>query len=145
MKEIFFNNVAGFTLSILLKKHQLQFFFKDFQRGSAELHFRIAFRSTPTFREHHPTIASKAKYETAIHNSPKLCSSYEKMKNAFLSMKKSNLYVILPPKPFFKLVSTIFYQIFIFSPNESPSNNIKNVFFNFIEKALFVLEIFHFL
>ena len=43
-----------------------------------------------------------------------------------------------------KLVSAIFYQIFIFSPNDSPSKTIKNVFY-FIEKALFVLVIFKFL
>ena len=28
-----------------------------------------------------------------------------------------------------KLVSTIFYQIFIFSPNDSPSNSMKNFYF----------------
>ena len=43
-----------------------------------------------------------------------------------------------------KLVTTIFYQILIFSPNDSPSKTIKNVFY-FIEKALFVLEISKFL
>ena len=43
-----------------------------------------------------------------------------------------------------KLVSAIFYEIFIFSPNDSPSKTIKNVFY-FIVKALFVLEIFNFL
>ena len=37
-----------------------------------------------------------------------------------------------------------FYQIFIFSPNDSSSTTIKNVFY-FIEKALSVLEIFKFL
>ena len=40
-----------------------------------------------------------------------------------------------------KLVSTIFYQIVIFSPNDSLSKTIKNVFY-FIEKALFVLDLF---
>ena len=43
-----------------------------------------------------------------------------------------------------KLVSTILYQILIFSPNDSPSKTMKNVFY-FIEKALFILEIFEFL
>ena len=43
-----------------------------------------------------------------------------------------------------KLVSAIFYQIFIFSPNDSPLKTIKNVFY-FVKKALFVLEIFKFL
>ena len=43
-----------------------------------------------------------------------------------------------------KLVSIIFYEIIIFSPNDSPSKTIKNVFY-FIEKPLFVLEIFKFL
>ena len=43
-----------------------------------------------------------------------------------------------------KLASAIFYQFFIFSPNDSPSKTIKSVFY-FIEKALFVLDIFKFL
>ena len=43
-----------------------------------------------------------------------------------------------------KTVSAIFYQIFIFSPNDSPLKTMKNVFY-FIKKALFVLEIFKFL
>ena len=30
---------------------------------------------------------------------------------------------------YLKLVSTIFYQIFIFSPNDSPSKAVKNVFY----------------
>ena len=38
-----------------------------------------------------------------------------------------------------KLVSAIFYQILIFSPNDSPSKTVKNVFY-FIEKAPFVLK-----
>ena len=37
-----------------------------------------------------------------------------------------------------------FYQIFIFSPNDSPSKTMKNAFY-FIEKALFILKIFIFL
>ena len=45
---------------------------------------------------------------------------------------------------FLKLVSAIFYHILIFSPNDSPSKTLKNVFY-FIQKALFVLEIFKFL
>ena len=45
---------------------------------------------------------------------------------------------------FLKLVSTIFYQIFIFSPNDSPLETMKNVFY-LIWEALFVLEIFKFL
>ena len=28
-----------------------------------------------------------------------------------------------------KLVSTIFYQVFIFSPNDSPSKIMKNIFY----------------
>ena len=43
-----------------------------------------------------------------------------------------------------KLVSAIFYQIFIFTANDSPSKTMKNIFY-FIGKALFVLEIFKFL
>ena len=43
-----------------------------------------------------------------------------------------------------KLVSAIFYQIFIFLPNGSPSKTVKNIFY-FIQKAFFVLEILKFL
>ena len=43
-----------------------------------------------------------------------------------------------------KLVSIMFYQIFIFSSSDRSSNTLKNVFY-FILKALFVLEIFKFL
>ena len=39
-----------------------------------------------------------------------------------------------------KIVSAIFYQIFIFSPNDIPLKTTKNLFY-FISKALFVLEI----
>ena len=42
---------------------------------------------------------------------------------------------------FVKFCVRYFYQIFIFSPNDSPSKTIKNVFY-FIEKALFIFEIF---
>ena len=48
---------------------------------------------------------------------------------------------------YLKLVSAIFYQIFIFSPYDSPLKTMKNVSY-FIQKALLVLEIFkvlHFL
>ena len=44
---------------------------------------------------------------------------------------------------YLKLVSAIFYKIFISSSNDRPSKTMKNVFY-FIEKALFVLEIFKF-
>ena len=40
-----------------------------------------------------------------------------------------------------KLVSVIFYQIFIFTPNDSPLKTMKNVFY-FIESTLFILKIF---
>ena len=40
-----------------------------------------------------------------------------------------------------RLVSAIFYKIFVFPPNDSPSKTMKSVFY-FIKKALFVLEIF---
>ena len=43
-----------------------------------------------------------------------------------------------------KLVSTIFYQMFIFSQNDNPLKTMKNVSY-FIEKALPILEIFRFL
>ena len=42
-----------------------------------------------------------------------------------------------------KLLSTIFYQMFIFSSSDRPSKTMKNVF-HFILKALLVLEIFIF-
>ena len=45
---------------------------------------------------------------------------------------------------YLKLVSAIFYQFFIFSPNDSPLKTMKNVFY-FIKKAFFILEIFKFL
>ena len=46
---------------------------------------------------------------------------------------------------FLKLVSAIFYFLnFYFSPNDSPSKTMKNVFYS-IWKALFVLQIFTFL
>ena len=43
-----------------------------------------------------------------------------------------------------KPVSAIFYQIFIFSPNDKTSKTMKSVFY-FIEKALFILKTFKFL
>ena len=45
---------------------------------------------------------------------------------------------------YLKLVSTIFYQIYIFSPNDSPLKIMENVFY-YIKKALFILKIFKFL
>ena len=45
---------------------------------------------------------------------------------------------------FLKLVSAIFYQFFIFSPNDSPSKTMESVFY-FIKKALFLLKIFKYL
>ena len=44
---------------------------------------------------------------------------------------------------YLKLVSAIFYQIFIFSSSDRPSKTMKNVFY-FILKTLFVLELFKF-
>ena len=41
-------------------------------------------------------------------------------------------------------VSTIFYQFFIFSPNDSPSKTINNAFY-FIKKSTFFPKIFIFL
>ena len=40
---------------------------------------------------------------------------------------------------YLNLVSSIFYQIIIFSSNDRPSRTTKNVFY-FIQKALFVLQ-----
>ena len=50
-------------------------------------------------------------------------------------------YGIISSHLFLKLVSAIFYQILVFPPNDSPPKTMKSVFY-FIEKALFVLEIF---
>ena len=47
-------------------------------------------------------------------------------------------------KSYLKLVSTAICQICIFLPNTSPLKTVKNVFY-FIQKALFILEIFKFL
>ena len=43
-----------------------------------------------------------------------------------------------------KLVSTFFLSNFYFSPNDSPSKTMENVFY-FIKEALFVLKIFDFM
>ena len=43
-----------------------------------------------------------------------------------------------------KLVSTFFLSNFYFSPNDSPSQTMENVFY-FIKEALFVLKIFDFM
>ena len=47
-------------------------------------------------------------------------------------------------KIYLKLMSATFCQVFVSSSNDRPSKTMKNVFY-FIEKALFVLEIFKFL
>ena len=57
-----------------------------------------------------------------------------------LSLSVSQLHSV----KYLKLVSAIFYQICIFSSNDSLLKTIKNVFY-FISKALFALEIFKFL
>ena len=74
------------------------YFSKILTRGSEELHFSIAFCSASTFAEHHSTIVSEAKYETAIHNSLKCFFHMKKRKNAFLPMKKykMNIYKMNP-------------------------------------------------
>ena len=43
-----------------------------------------------------------------------------------------------PVKSFLKLVSAIFYLIFVFSPNDSPSGTMKNVFIS--SKKLFLFS-----
>ena len=62
----------------------------------------------------------------------------------WLSRNSSIKYEIALEGVTLKLVSAIFYQIFIFSLNDSPSETMGSVFY-FIEKALFVLKIFKFL
>ena len=41
----------------------------------------------------------------------------------------SDVYIILKGTINLKLVSAIFYQNFIFSPNGSPSKTMKNIFY----------------
>ena len=62
------------------------------------------------------------------------------------SFKRSflNNYIILLMVQAFKACVRYFLSIFIFTPNDRPLKTMKNVFY-FIEKALFVLEIFKFL
>ena len=49
----------------------------------------------------------------------------------------------VPSSNYLKLVSTIFYEIFIFSPNDSPSKTMKNVFL-FHLKSSFQSQNIHF-
>ena len=67
-----------------------------------------------------------------------LCKGISRFK--FIN-KFKQIFISCANKNNLKLVSAIFYQIFIFSSNDSPSKTMKNVFY-FIEKALFVLKIF---
>ena len=67
------------------------------------------------------------------------------------NFKELNINLELQPSKFllvqrflFKACVRYFLSNFYFSPNDSPSKTMKNVFY-FIEKALFVLEIFKFL
>ena len=76
---------------------------KGFDQRFRRTIFRIVFCSTPTFAEHHPTIASKVKYETTIHNSAKCFSSYEKNeKKCFSSHEKKQIIRNLATKTVFK-------------------------------------------
>ena len=75
------------------------------------------------------------------------CSESAKwLKLLALQLVKMNVVIILTfcCFPCLKLMYAIFYQIFIFSPNDSPLKTMKNAFC-FIYKALFVLKIFKFL
>ena len=45
------------------------------------------------------------------------------------SLTFKNIKVFKIRKDYLKLVSAIFYQIFIFSPNDSPSETMKNAFY----------------
>ena len=75
----FLNKVAGFLPATLLKKPPFTV------RGSKGLYLRAVFSSMPIFAEHHSTSTSKAKYETAVHNSAKCLPLYRKMKKCFSS------------------------------------------------------------
>ena len=68
-------------------------FSKILSRCSEEPHFIIALCSTLIFGEHHPTITSKAKYETAVQNSAKHFSSYEKIKKMLFLQYKNTTYM----------------------------------------------------
>ena len=49
--------------------------------------------------------------------------------------------VLFPQNSILKIVSAIFYQIFVFPPNDSHSITLKSVFFPH-QKSLFIVEIF---
>ena len=64
------------------------------------------------------------------------------MKNWFKDRKKHNvlhdllwILIILKLKWRLKLASTIFYQVFIFSQNDSPPKAMKNVFFSHLKSS----------
>ena len=64
--------------------------------------------------------------------------------NEILSLDTKHVKILIYQQRYVKLVSAIFLSKFYFSPNDSPSKTMENVF-HFIEKAHFVLEIFKFL
>ena len=88
MKEINFYNVAGLmagttktgtgTGRLELKKHPSQVTFKDFGQRCRTTKFQNIFSRTTPFAEQHSVNTSKAKQETATHNSVKFCFSFEK-------------------------------------------------------------------
>ena len=92
-KNHFLIKLRALRLQLYLKKHPSQkwYFSKILNRDSEKLHFRIAFCSTLTFAEHHSTITLEAKYETAIHNSPKCFFSHQEIKTCFSSHKQIQL------------------------------------------------------
>ena len=83
----------------------------------------------------HQLITDAEAFETAVKNQSKLNGpAISSISQVLEYYHQHSIYL--------KLVSAIFYEIFIFSPNDSPS---KTIVFYFIEKALFVLEILKFL
>ena len=76
----------------------------------------------PVFMEQLPRIREKFNFLTPwMHNIPKWSDTFlDDMHTAYLRYYLNN---------FLKLVSAIFYQIFIFSPNDSPLKTMKNVFY----------------
>ena len=74
------------------------------------------------------------------------CSNFEKRHFRYIYKNANDLGHTSDCQKWFCLklvVAAIFYQIFIFSSNDRPLKPMKNVFY-FIEKVLFILEIFNF-
>ena len=87
-----------------------------------------------------PEASGKIKNVNFI-KSAKTCDGAKRKRHTIFFVLRPILFKLLPIYSQLKLVSAVFYQIFIFSPNDRPSKTMKSVFY-FVYKALFVLEIF---